>query len=355
MKAIKLLLLVLTVATVITSCQKDDVPGDNPEVTKGLYVLSEGNFSGNSTKLTYYDLGNNTATTDFYHNANGSDLGNTGNDILLYGSKLYIAVNVSSYVEVAYVVSAVSIKKIPFKTPGGADRQPRYIVPYKNKVLVSSWDGTVAVIDTASLNIDRFITVGSNPEQMAVVGDRLYVANSGGISPEFDSTVSVVNLINFTETQKITVGVNPGFVTADDNGNIYVGTIGNFFDQGPKLVKINTATNTVVKSADTAVGKMQFHDGFLYATGGYFGSGNVRKLNTTDFGQASANFVTDGTSIAIPYGINVDQENGDVYVTDAKDFTSSGEVFCFDKDGKKKFSFSVAPAANPNTTVFIRR
>jgi hypothetical protein len=42
---------------------------------------------------------------------------------------------------------------------------------------------------------------------MVVSGDNLYVSNTGGFSA-YDSTVSVI-LLNFTETAKITVGINP--------------------------------------------------------------------------------------------------------------------------------------------------
>lgn len=62
-----------------------------------------------------------------------------------------------------------------------------------------------------------------------------------------------------------------------------------------------------------------------------------------------------GPKIKLAYGVNVDDATGEVYVTDAKDYISSGEVFCFDNTGKKKFSFSVTPGLNPNTVVLIKK
>ena len=341
--------------TFFAACKKNDNPVETPKITAGVYALSEGLYNSNNATLTYYNFSTGTATTDYYANKNGSGLGDSGNDLLLYGGKLYVVMNGSSYVEVADAKTALSIAKIPFKTASNVPRQPRYAVAYKNKVLVSSYDGTVAVIDTTSLSIEKFIAVGSNPEQMAVSGTNLFVANSGGLNPVMDSTISVVDLLSFTETKKITVGLNPGAITADDGGNIYVGCTGNYGSIKPRLVKINTATYNIVKSADTAVGKIRFFGGVLYATGGYLGSPNLRKLSTTDFAQASSNFVADGTSITLPYGLNIDPANGDVYVTDAKNYITSGEVFCFDKSGKKKFSFSVSPGFNPNTVALIKQ
>jgi len=356
MKKINLCVLAVTVSALLASCKKDDAPPATvPKVTTGLYVLSEGSFNGNNTTLTYYNFANSTATTDFFANVNGSKLGDTGNDIVIYGGKIYIVMNVSSYVEVANATTGKEIKKIDFKTASSSPRQPRFAAAYKGKVLVSSYDGTVAVIDTAALTVDKFITVGSNPEQLVVSGDKLYVANSGGLNPVYDSTVSVIDLNSFTETKKITVGVNPGAITADDAGNIYVGCTGDYGSNPPKLVKLNTSTGAITKSADTAVGKIRYYNGFLFATGGYLGSSKVRALNTTDFTETRSNFVTDGTVIKLPYGLNVDSETGDVYITDAIDYVSNGQVFCFDKTGKKKFSFSVAPGLNPNTVVLIKQ
>lgn len=338
------------------SCQKEDeiveVVTETP--VDALWVLNEGSFFGNNTTLTYYDAATKTATTDYYHNKNGHGLGDTGNDFIKYGTKMYFAVNVSGYVQVTNS-DGVDVKKIDF-TNAGINREPRYILPYKNKVLVSSYDGTVAVIDTASLSVDQFIGVGTNPEQMAIAGDKLFVANSGGFTyPVFDSTVSVVDLVSYTETYKIKVGKNPGAITADNAGNIYVGCTGNYNDVLPTLVKINAFTNAIIKTVNMPVGKIRFHNGYLYATPGYLGDAKVKKINPHSLMVTGDNFITDGTAVTMPYGLDVDSQTGDIYITDNKNSLSAGEVFCFDKEGKKKFSFSVTPGLNPNKVIFIRK
>ena len=54
----------------------------------------------------------------------------------------------------------------------------------------------------------------------------------------------------------------------------------------------------------------------------------------------SDRFITDGTEreITIPYGIAVHPETGDIFVTDAKNYVSSGTLYCFTADGRKKWS-----------------
>lgn len=345
----------LPVAILFTACKKDDVkrqnPDDNP--ASGFYVLSEGNV--NNTKLGFYSFTNNSFVGDYFIQQNPTltaGLGDLGNDMIIYGSKLYIVLNNSNLVRVLRANDAKFIDDISFDV-AGVKKQPRYAAAANGKVFVTAWDGTVNVIDTTALNITKSIPVGLNPEGIVVSGNQLFVANSGGLNyPVYDSTISVINISTLAETKKIKVGINPVGIDADDAGNIYVGCIGNYGTVGPKLVKVNATSGDIVKSADTAVGVFRYYDNHLYVTGGYLGVAAVRKLNTTDFSATSTNFVTDGTAVQFPYGINVNPQNGDVYVTDAKDFIVSGAVHGFDKTGKKILSFSITPGINPNKVVF---
>jgi len=348
MKTNKLSLITISILISIASCKKTDnvVNTVPPKVTTGVYSLNQGNYGMNNTTITYYDFGTGIATADYYKNVNGFGLGDTGSDFIIYGGKVYIVMNNSGNVAVASAFTAKFIDTIDFKN-AGVNRGPENIVAYGSNVFVSSTDGTVAVIDTTSLSISKFITVGSNPAQMAVSGNNLYVSNTGGFSAQFDSTVSVINLTSLTETSKITVGTNPGSIAADNSGNIYVACTGDYNTIVPSLVKVNTSTNTVTKSADTAAGIVRYYNSNLYVTGGYLGISDVRVLSTDDFSAIKTDFISDGTIVITPYSLDIDAATGDVYVGDAKDYVSAGEIFCFDKNGNKKFSFSTDPTASP--------
>ena len=118
MKQIRFVLPLVALVAGMASCKKDDVNSDAPKVATGVYVLSEGKFNGNNTTLTYYNFNSGVATTDYFANVNGSGLGDTGNDLLLYGGKAYIVMNGSSYVEVIDVMTAKELKKITFINAG---------------------------------------------------------------------------------------------------------------------------------------------------------------------------------------------------------------------------------------------
>ena len=356
MKKNKLLLAACIVLTFLFSCSKDNTPAPPPvppKVTTGVFVLNQGSYGMNNTTLTYYDFASGTQTTDFFKNVNGFGLGDTGSDFIIYGSKMYIVMNVSGYVAVANGVTAKFIDTISFKN-AGVNRGPENIVAAGGHIFVSSTDGTVAVIDTSSLVVTKYIKVGSNPAQMVVADDILYVSNTGAFGTTFDSTLSVIPLNSLTETGRIVVGKNPGSITTDNTGNIFVVCTGDYAAVAPRLVKININASTI-QSVDSAFGTIRYYNSDLFTTGGYLGAANVGIFNPSNLASVRSSFITDGTVIKNPYGLDIDPATGDVYVGDAKDYVTSGEVFCFDKTGKKKFSFSCSPGISPFKTVLVQQ
>jgi len=342
--------------TFLFSCSKDNTPAPPPvppKVTTGVFVLNQGLYGMNNTTLTYYDFASGTQTTDYFKNVNCFGLGDTGSDFIIYGGKMYIVMNVSGYVAVANSITARFIDTISFKN-AGVNRGPENIAAAAGQVFVSSTDGTVAVIDTSSLVVTKYIKVGSNPAQMVVTGDNLYVSNTGAFGVSYDSTVSVIPLNSLTETGRIVVGINPGSITTDNIGNIYVTCTGDYKAVKPRLVKVNLNAGTI-QSVDSTFGTILYYNSNIYTTGGYLGAANVGILNAASLSSVRSSFITDGTTIQNPYGLDIDPATGDVYVGDAKDYSSSGEVVCFDKTGKNKFSFSVSPGISPFKTVLVQQ
>jgi hypothetical protein len=161
MKKNNLYFLVIFFGIFLSGCSKDDMapPPAPPKVTTGLFVLNQGLYGANNTTLTYYDFGSSTPTTDFFKQINAFGLGDTGSDMVIYGGKMYIVINNSGYVAVVNSVSAKFIDTIGFKN-NGVNRGPENVVAAEGKVFVSTTDGNVAVIDTATLSITKFIKVG---------------------------------------------------------------------------------------------------------------------------------------------------------------------------------------------------
>lgn len=192
------------------------VPESNGDVfetgTAEMYILSEGLFNQNNSSLARYSFNRQRCTNNYFSANNQRRLGDTANDIAIYGNKIYVVVNVSSTVEVIDFPTGKSIRQISMLRDNGSSRQPRAIAFDKDKAYVCSYDGTVARIDTTSLEIEEIVTVGRNAEDICVQNGKLYVSNSGGLDysgPGVDTTVSVIDITTFKETKKIEVGPNP--------------------------------------------------------------------------------------------------------------------------------------------------
>jgi YVTN family beta-propeller protein len=343
----------------LASCSKDDevLVTEPVKPTKGAYVLSEGPFgASNATKLAYYDYAAASVNGDIFKNNNGgTELGDLGNDALIYGSKMYVVMGGTGNVTVINAADAKLIKRIDFKS-NGISRQPRYATAANGKVYVSSYDNSVSVIDTVSLTVTKNITVGSNPEGLAISGNYLYVANSGGLNyPNFDSTVSVVDLSTQAEIKKIKVGINPSRVQANSKGDVYVTYVGDYGSVTAGVAVISSSSNTLKSTLGSAFKFtcVRIVNDMAYFYNNYAGN-TVLLYNTATNTIVRNNAITDGTTIQATYGVDVDPSTDELFIADGKDYSSTGSVTCFDKEGKKKYSFSTSPGVLPNKILFIK-
>lgn len=332
------------------SCQPPTPPTPEPidGQIEGLYILNEGLFQHNNSTISYYDFESGDFHADLFLEVNQRGLGDTGNDLKRYGSKLYCVVNNSHRVEVMDFETAKSVKVISL--PG---KSPRSIAFHQGKAFVTCFDGDVVRIDTATLAIDRTVHSGNNPEGLCVCNGKLYVANSGGLNnPDYDKTVSVFDVNTLALLKTIEVGINPFRLAADNNGQyVYVCTRGDYIDQCGTLSRIDVQTDQVVKTWQNVQNFALDQDiAYVYEVDYNAASNPIKVLDLSHPDAEPTLFITDGTSLQMPYGITVNPLNGDVYITDAYNFTVTGDVYCFDKNGKKKYSFSAG--LNPSVIVF---
>lgn len=349
LKVKMLWLLLLPIAAMFCSCRPQPVGpgGENPATfANGVYILNEGLFQQNNSTLSFYDFKNNELSDDVFRLANHRGLGDVGNDLQKYGSKLYCVINNSNIVEVVDANTVISQKTISL--PG---KQPRYIAFYNDKAYVSCFDGDVVRIDTASLEVEATLHTGPNPDGLCVCNGKLYVANSGGLTSTFGNTVSVIDIPSFTVSKEITVTVNPTRIKSYNNSYVYVVSNGNYGNIPYTLQKIDCNSDELVKTYDIEALNLDIYQNKAYIYSYNFSTQaswiKVMNLDTDEIEEEQ--FIKDGTKIKTPYCIKVNPLNGDVWITDAGNFTVNGDVYCFDKDGKKKFSFEAG--LNPSSIV----
>lgn len=375
----KTLLILFAAVFAFTACHKDPVPvdertlkGEAVDVSrlagiKKLFVLNEGSVGMNSSSLDMLRVSDGQYITGIFKKVNTSvaaGLGDTGNDVVVVGNEVWIAMNGSGLVEVISADNETEIAAIPIPMPRS--------LAYDNKyVYVSSWNGAVAVygdnwvvdvehssnprgkvyrIDRNTKKLAGSVLVGYQPEGLAISGSKLYVANSGGIACSlppaysYDNTVSKIDLATFMVDENIPVEVNVQKVFADKKGNVYVSTFGNYFSVHSALWCINTADDTAAKVADYA-SIVAFDGETVYCIGNenefdYQAAASWKLWKCQNGAKADWNL---NLGTIYPYGLAA-LPGGDILLTES-DYVNPGTVNYF-HDGAKLWS--VTAGINPN-------
>lgn len=324
---------------------------ENPTLSN-VYVLSSGGMGSNSSVLLSYDPVTQK-TTNLFESANGVKLGDTGQDMVKYGSKLYVSVYNSGLI---YILDNKTGKKLAEIKDDSEKLQPRMFEAYNGKVYVTSFDGYIARIDTTSLAIDKKVAVGPNPEFVKVVNNKVYVANSGGLNwlNGYNNTVSILNP-DLSDKKDIEVAVNPVELDVDKYNNLYLISRGNYGDVPNTLQSINTTSNEV-KVLDTGRSYSMFaiSEKLYLLKKEYVNSKPTSSFTYWDIASSKIveqSFITDGTAIADISYVTVEPESGNYYVA-AANGSNTGDVYIFSAGGKFISKFDTG-AAYPMKILFI--
>lgn len=355
----------------VTSCRKDseifipeivELPSDSIPVDSlnndnklvGFYLLNEGNMGSNKATLDYYDFTSGEYQRNIFAAANPTvpkELGDVGNDIGIYGSKLYAVINCSNKIEV--------MDKFTVKRLGQIDiPNCRYIKFHEGFAYVTSYAGPVEInpgyeqtgyvakVDTSTFQVLDRCLVGFQPDELEIVGNKIYVANSGGyMVPNYENTVSVIDIKSFTEIKRIPVQINLHRLEADSYGNLWVSSRGDYYDVPSKLYWIDTKTDTFGGSLDIPVSEMTLDGDSLYLYSTEFSYTSMDWtitfgiIDVKNKSIVTRNFLADGAEkkITMPYGIMINPINKDIYLTDAANFIYPGSLLCYDRYGHNKW------------------
>lgn len=377
-------MLAVAVIAVVSSCRNDDVvipptPEDTgkPSVkgkVVGMYVLNEGVMGFNKATLDYLDLSAYGLTVQYMRNIYPSrnpddvkELGDVGNDVKVYGSKLWMVINCSNKVVVASVADC--------RRQGQVDiPNCRYLAFHDGYAYVSSYVGpvdrsqdsplgSVFKVDTTSLSIVGRVDVGYQPDEMAVLDGKLYVANSGGYrAPNYDRTVSVIDLATFREERKIDVDINLFRCKADKYGQLWVSSRGDTYDVPSRLYWLRKDQSGRMEKAGSI--NHNVSDYCVVGDSLYFIAAEWSSImmdNTISYGivnvrthelvSQTLSSAPELAAVEMPYGIIVNPYERDFYVMDAKNYLSSGELLHFKADGS--FDWKVSTGDIPGHAAFV--
>lgn len=357
-KILSLSALLVSTSLIFSSCDKDDDDGDDKTVNsaKRVYILNEGKMDSNNATLdVYYPDGKNAYQSKIFAAANGQGLGDTGQDLIAYGDRLYVSVSGSNYLAKLDQKGKI-VEQYSFTETEGS---PRYLAAKDGFIYVSTWGNKVMKFDTAAIVAPKgSVEVGLNPEGIAVKGNDLIVCNSTEY-PVNDSTISVIDLTTFSLKKSIKAQIGNFQRVTVVGDSVYI----TYYTPTYSIEMVNLDVESGTVKASGSATKMASYDGKLYCANAatvYDADWNAT-INTNffvrDVKTGKDSEILDLTSTpelktAAIYLFEIDPDNGDFYVG-AADYVTNGTIYRFDKTGKFITKFETS-SVNPSHAVFIK-
>ena len=353
MKKLSLLVFSVVLAATVAGCTKENasekpLAGIDIEVGENntLFIMNQGAWPAGST-LDVKNLSTGAFVADWFGGANPSvtqGLGNTGNDMAIIGGKLWALMNASNMIAIVDPANGKLERFLDVDSP-------RYIIKKGDYAYVTSYgaaiDGSVYGVKgkVYRIKIDSYemssLEVGYQPEGITVLGDKLYVANSGGYQFPHDNSVSVIDLAKFSVSSTLTLPVENLNRLFSASGKLWVTTYDCYNADWsaittPASLGSIEPDGTYTAVPDVTPGIPALVKDIIYVVS-YDG---IAKVSTADGSVARVSLKDkDGGAFrfAYPYGLAVHPASGDIYVSDAN-FTGDSQVVCFAADGSFKWA-----------------
>ncbi|WP_185153554.1 YncE family protein [Fulvivirga lutimaris] len=331
----------------ITSCSDDD---SGPSFQSNVLVINEGNFLSAEGSITGFNSSTGEVEADLYQSTNGFAIAATIQQVETFENEFFITCNNPDKLEVINSTSLMNSGTIseglatPYAFAGSGDTGFVTNWGTYNSETYGYDDPFIAVVDLSDLTISSTIPCDYKPQDLLVLGGKLYVSNVNS------NSITVMDIATLEVVASIETPAGPDKMELDAAGDIWViCTSGN-------LVKIDVASNEVVKTIENVPTsgfneKMVLNSDkskiyFLSTTydADWVATSNVFEISTT----ASIAPSTPIVSSASFYGIGVDGEV--LYVGDHNNYQGNGTVFRYTLDGEEIDNFE--SGINPNGFIF---
>lgn len=347
MKHLNRIILASVAVLLCVACEKEkETPTGGGSSESFALVLNEGNMSANNASVSNLNIVDGTIDNQWFEAANHRGLGDQAQDMMAYGSKVYITVTESNSLEVLNPATGAS-QRVDM-----GDRKPRSMAADGGKIYITCYNPcSVVRVDTASLDIEATCLLGQfYPEGIAIAQGKAFVASSYK-GNDYDDKLYVVDLATFDNPSTITVGMNLSGVKKINDNKVIVCWIGNYGDISSGSAIVDATTLDVTLTGE-ALQKMDVYNGKIYGYSVEYDASwhetNVWKVINAD-GTAEA-FPFSVSLDANAYGININPANGDFYIT-STDYMTNGDVYCFSPTGTR--SFKVEAGAIPSKVLFF--
>ncbi|MBK9246901.1 MAG: hypothetical protein IPM69_02005 [Ignavibacteria bacterium] len=329
---------------------------------KGAYILCEGSQGQNNTTLWRYSYreSKSVSTQDYFNTLNPTlKLGDTGNSLKIKGDTAYIAITSNGSIELFTISTGKSLGRIFLP---GIKRSPRDITIVNDSVgYISDFHShSLTQFNPTTFEIKQdMIAVGYAPESIVSNEKYVFVANSGFGDYAFDhpeikaQNVSVVDISMNKEIALIPIGPNVQSLQINTSKKLLYA----LFTHLPRYDKdslggIVEIDLTTLKETRRWLYKVSKN--FALSLSGdsllLLNSEGLSILNTV--GNNTPKIVATSKTSENWYGVHVSPFDGTIFIANAKQYTTKGEVLIYDKQWNVINTFQVG--INPNAMIFFQ-
>lgn len=324
---------ILSLAFILTSCKKDDDPDITPPVQDGgVYIMNEGNFNWGNGSIDYYRFADGSLNENIFETVNDRPLGDVVQSMTIYDGRAYIVVNNSGKVEVVNMSDFSSAGTITGFT------SPRYLISVSvDKAYVSDlYSNSISLVDINTMQVTGHIPLKGSSEEMLLVGNgKVWVTNTRS------SYIYIVDVASAAVIDSIAVGYASHCIRWDLTGMVWVLCAGDAAQSiNAGLYRLHPFTDSVMAFYDLGVplniwDKMALNENLNEI---YYLNNGLWKMSITAGSLPSAPMISEGSNNF--YGLGVDPQSGDIYLSDALDYVQKGRVYRYSKDGVLINSFA---------------
>lgn len=350
MKSFKLYLLALLSAVFLVSCSKDELPEytASGNYNNGFFVVNEGNATAGSVSFIKSDFSAVTNNIFGIENPTQAGIGGSVQSIFFNGDNAYIISGSNTIT----VVNRYTFKLIGRVNSGLVN--PRYGVVANGKAYVTNsntfsyinqetgnTDDYISVINLTTLQVESTINMNALADKILLINGKLYVTN--GSFGEGNSLM-IIDPATDTITKTLPFVNSPNSMEAY-NGKLYV--LCSSFSAASKLVRIDLATDEIEETITlpSTLGNAQFlnveNDQIYFAVNSDVFASPIAATSISD----TALFTSTAETF---YGLQV--KNSTIYIEDAKDYMSDGQVLVYGDTGILAYQINVGLI--PNSVYF---
>lgn len=345
MKNLILLLAILSSTFLIWSCEKEDAtPQDDliDSLREGVFISCEGAFGQGNAVVYFLDDRKSQIIPEVYNFVNQKLVGDVLHSMEFEDDKVYLVVNNSGKI--------IQVTRETFLETGvieGLTAPTEMEVEDGKGYIGSLYSRHILVADINTLSVTDSIFLGEQSNQIFEEDNRLWVLSQSEYQGRVKDHIYYVNLSD-RSVDSVKVGSNPTNWALGDDEQLYVYCRGAESSDDPAIYSIGISSQSMEHKTELDVpsdfyGRVAFDDAgdrlLIHLPGGVYTS-------QRGSGQLSGTPLIDLSQIQNLYGLDVDPDNGDIFIGDARDFSTSGTVNVFTSDGQPKGGFAAGIGPN---------